>query len=244
MICCILFYPVVISNPIPVKTEAGSPVVDRDTKIRFVDETITYTIDDEFKAFVSACYQFYNPTNDSVGLVIYLPIDGDVSDLTIFVNDAGVEIDKKENGFSMFTDGEVYNWISFNASFPANNITMINATYITYTGKTNTFFTSIYETGYISKTGSTWNDTINATFSFKINKELYSFGLSDFKMTNDDNYVIASKSFENWMPDRNINVEWQQFQFGLGGICILSILAIIVLFYGIERLIHKRKKGI
>jgi hypothetical protein len=55
---------------------------------------------------------------------------------------------------------------------------------------------------------------------------VYSFGLSDWTITQDGSYVIASQSFENWLSDRNMDVEWHHISLNLGGIFILGLIGI------------------
>ena len=225
-ISLILFIPGVSGIFKPMRTEGGSLIITEETDIVFVAENVDCTIDDGVEATFSASYQFYNPTNQSRHLRIYLPYDEWISTPTIKVNQETILAKKEDIGFSPFSEEDAYKYMSFNATFPSDQMTWINATYVTAIGLTHRSFTNIYDTGYISETGDSWNNKINATFTFRINKNLYSFGLSDWTLTQDDSYVIASQSFENWMPDRNIDVEWHHISLNLGGMLILGLIGI------------------
>jgi len=227
-----LFIPSVNGIFQPLRTEGGSLSITGETDIVFVAENVVCTIDDGVEATFSASYQFFNPTNHSIQLRIYLPYDEWISSPVITVNQENSMVEEEDFGFSPFSEEDAYKYMSFNATFPSNKITWINATYVTSIGLTHRSFTDVYDTGYISETGATWNNTINVTFSFHINKNVYSFGLSDWMITQDDTYVIASQSFENWLSDRNMDVEWYHLSLNLGGIFILGLIGIsgIILF--------------
>jgi len=239
-ISLMLFIPRVSGIFQPVRTEGGSLVITEKTDIVFIAENVVWTIDDGVESTVSASYQFFNPTNHLIQLRIYLPYDEWISSPEITVNQENSMVEKEDFRFSPFSEEDTYKYMSFNATFPSNKITWINATYLTAIGLTHRSFTNVYDTGYISETGATWNNRINATFSFHINKNVYSFGLSDWTITQDDTYVIASQSFENWIPDRNMDVEWHHLSLNLGGIFILGLIGIIILSI-IFLLIRKRR---
>ena len=239
-ISLILFIPGVSGIFQPVRTEGGSIMIAGETDIVFIAENVVWTIDDGVEATVSASYQFFNPTNHLIQLRIYLPYDEWISSPVITVNQENNMVEEEDFRFSPFSEEDAYKYMSFNATFPSYQMTWINTTYVTSIGLTHRSFTDVYDTGYISETGATWNNTINATFSLYINKNVYSFGLLDWTITYDDTYVIASQSFEDWIPDQNLDVKWHHLSLNLGGILILGIIGIIVLSI-IFLLIRKRR---
>jgi hypothetical protein len=100
----------------------------------------------------------------------------------------------------------------------------------------NPFFNSKSCT-YIAKTGSAWNDTINATFTFKINKNMLPIGLSGFDIFDDGAYIVATKSYTNWIPDRDIKIEWTVINIPCLLVVIIPIILIILII-----IIRRKKK--
>jgi hypothetical protein len=227
--------PSVLCNLIPVKSEGGSPSIDDDTELIFFDEKITYIIDEPSVANVTAVYYFKNPTNQSILQKLFLSYKHTILNLSIDANNKSIHAQKAEDWLPYYVEGVRLSWMTFKVTFPEYEITIINATYKTAVGRDYTrnpfplsLFTKIYQVGYISETGSTWNNPINATFIFKINKDLYLLGLDNFDITRDDDYIIASKTFTNWLPDRNIEAEWHQFQFKFETLLLIIVITIIV----------------
>jgi hypothetical protein len=230
----ITLIPSALCNIIPVKTEGGSPTIDTDTDLLFFEEIITYVIDKPVYANVTAVYYFKNPTNQSIQQELYLPYKEMIYNLSIHVNKKSIQA-RKTGTLSYYLEGVLLQWMKFEVTFPEYNITRINVTYRTLVGRDYTknsfplsLFTNIYQVGYISETGSTWGNPINATFIFKIKRDLYLLGLNNFEITWDNKYVVASTIFTDWMPDRNIEAEWHQFQFKFETLLLVLVSIIII----------------
>ena len=143
----------------------------------------------------------------------------------------------------------------------------------------NSYF---YKCLYLSRTGASWKLPIEkATFTFKINKNLlnkdktfydaaetdyisdYIYtspeyeGYTNFYLTKitseNDNYVILSKTFENWIPKIDVGVSWLVPRIQLTGIVyayirdynyslILILVITILITYSIKKIFSSKSK--
>ena len=178
-----------------------SPTTITDTQVMFISEEVEYVVDDWWYAWitVTAHYVFKNPTNKTINQTIFLPF-------LEYVPDETLEIRANGNPILYIEDHSAYieeflselvskyhdstSLASFNLSFKANETIIVVATYQGDSerewGSDNplAFLTDIHRCKYISKTGGTWNTSLqNASFTFKIKKNLYNSGLEGYNIS-------------------------------------------------------------
>jgi len=236
-----LFIPMVNANPIPVSESGVAPIIDVDTPIRFKSESITYTIDEAHEAKVEARYIFQNPTDRPINLTIFLPFlySGIPDDLSIREDNISATLQQGNESYPVISvpipfkhvEFDVYHCAAFNLSIDENETKGVNATYTLWLAEqTHYLVTDKCYCTYIAETGSYWNYSIEkAEFTFKIDKALYSFGLSGFSKKDRDGYIIASKTFANWTADSNIRAEWYKINtFGKLSIIVVVVTLIVM----------------
>jgi hypothetical protein len=243
-----LFFSNVRANPVAIYEESGSPMVKEDTKIQFISEDIIYVINGTCDVVVTANYAFYNPTNEKVNQSILLPfrfLDDGLPDNLIIKKD-GLEIPYDyEGGFTIdgWWDEKFVMGAMFVLSFESYETITIEVKYSLALAITphDGIFLETFSCNYLTKTAIAWNNSIEqADFTFKIKKDLSSFILGGFSTSDEADYVIASKSYTNWVPTGNICLRYGTFNFqSLFVVILLITLSIIggsVLYF------NKRKK--
>lgn len=245
-ICLSLFFLIdtVASNPLPLTNYgSGAPIVSQNTSIQFISENIIYEINENRYAQVSASYVFQNPTNKTREQVIALPFKVAIpKEIQLF---AGSELlpFSYSNVPSLEFDGQSYAYTFSSVTFEENETITVRAVYSEMYSIPSEFFDNPFFNSksctYLAKTGSSWNNTINATFTFKIKNNLFPLGFDGFDVTNQGGYVVASKSFTNWIPDRDITVTWTTFNVP----CLLGVIVPIIVIVTIFIIWRKKKKN-
>ena len=243
---------IVSSNPLPLTNYgSGTPFyVSTNTSICFLSENVTYEINDGHWAEVTAVYVFHNPTNTTIEQTLAIPFDiGLPRYLQIFANTKEIFNASFSNNqaHNIEFNGETYSAYLFAFDFKENQTTHMTVRYDEYYSVPlgilefeNPFFGSKTCT-YLAKTGASWNNTLNATFTFKINQNMFPIGLDGYNKTYEGGYVVASKSFAHWIPDEDITIEWTSFNIPccLGVILPIILVTIIIILWR-----NKRKKSI
>ena len=237
------FKTCVNANPLPIENYgSGTPIIDENTPIQFISEDITYVINYS-GASIIANYTFYNPTNETIDQMIIIPfIRHPPFNLRIYSENMGYIDTNKE--YHVEFDNETYQGTSFSLIFQQYETNMVRISYSQDGLEVNTFEDPFFFSGksytYLARTGSSWNNTINATFTFKTQKDLYVTGLGEFKRYSENEYNVVTKSFTNWIPDRDFEIAC----LTLNWTCVLSFLLVIILIICILLFSKKRKRNV
>lgn len=243
----------VSANPLPEppeKKKGFSPMVgEYNGSINFFSEEVTYTIYDKENVEVTAYYVFKNLKNETLEQNIMLPFVDIPKDLEIRKN--GKKISYQENNYYLSLNGSHFNKVaSFNLTFQGYETIIVSARY-TLSDTISTEKESDYvrySCSYLSETGRFWNDSIDATFTFKIKKDLYyTSDLEDYNVTKNENYVVVTKTYTNWVPDENVEISWKGPNDETTTeellVCCGATIAVIVVIIVVIFLVVRKIKG-
>jgi hypothetical protein len=233
----------VTSNPLPLTNYmSGGPVILTNSSIQFLAENVTYEINEMRYAQVTASYVFYNPTNRTIEQMIALPFRiSTPADLQINAGNTTIPYSYDKYSSGLEYDGQSYACAYCYLTFRENETITMKAIYSELYSKPAEFFDNPffnYKTcTYLAKTGKSWNNTIDAIFTFKINNKMFPIGLNGYVKSYKDGFTIASKSFTHWIPDSDITIEWIAFNIP----CLLGIIVTIITIILIIILWRKKK---
>ncbi|MGC9308242.1 MAG: hypothetical protein ACP5FL_05625 [Thermoplasmatota archaeon] len=236
LLCCMAIQPA-YGNPVPVSDQGGTPVVDGDTPVILQYENVTYVVDEEHQANVSAVYRLTNPTGTERNLSIMLPFEERMPD------DLAIRQDNVSISYAMVPVNQSFSPAArFPCCIPANGTCKITATYSLWIAEvTHRVAMYRYECIYTAETGRHWNGSIaEARFTFKVAKDLYSHGLSGFVVTETTRYMVARATYHNWTADRDIEAVWYNINAFGKALLIIVPVVIIVAAVLVIRTVRKR----
>jgi len=254
-ILILILQPFVYGNPLPMPyahKEIGTPAfgyVYHDG-IQFISENVEYTIDSFNDVKVNASYEFFNTINHTNVVNIFLPLfdirpnyDEEIS-VKISINDSisehnfskgsGISSYSLDEANSAFTNERFYGVYEFLEFEPFEKYFLNVSYWLDDAVKISNFiYFKSFNCEYLTTTGLCWNNSIDkATFNFKIKKSLYSSGLTEFNIREENGYIIASKIFSNWVPNHNIKAEWisgNPFIFPV--VVLISVIVSCIIIY-------------
>ena len=238
----------VSANPVAVDDKSGSPIPLKSNKIHFYQENVTYIIDKNLDVQVTAHYYFKNIVNETVNITIWLPFtENHLFD--DFLTTPGYEY--KIKGSYEIWEHKWYYVAVIDLSFEPYEIKELPAIYTsTNTVESYYDFTEVkHYCEYLSKTGSLWNNTIDtATFTFKIHKDRYVSGITGFDTYTEEEYIVATITYDNWSSDHNIIISWKgedrttDFVLCISSIIIVLVLIILFVVFLIRKIKKDEKK--
>ncbi len=202
-LCCLLLQPV-DADPVPVSDSSGTPAIDDGTPVILQRENVTWVVD-EHHANVTAVYHLWNPTGSEIHLSVLLPFRERVPD------DLSIRQDNVSVGYTRAADNLSFPAAArFSCSIPANGTSEVAATYSRWIAEViHKVVTYRYECLYFAGPGRHWNGSIGeAKFTFKVAKDLYSYGLSGFNVTETTRYMVARTSYTNWTAGHDVTAVW------------------------------------
>lgn len=246
----VIFSSNTYANPLPAPEYLGSLTAEK-ADVNFLSEKVTYVIDKENEALVTAEYVFKNPNNSSCEQRFLLPFKYELPDeIKIYVDNNEIdyfeEISWMDLNLSIYEDFDYYDYFSFNISFDAYEEKEIVAEYNERISIADSFDRLLngetkinYNLEYLAETGAFWNDSINATFIFKIKKDFFISGLDGYNVTREGGYVVATKTYTDWPSNENIEISWvgpnndlitDELLICCGIIIVIFIVFIVVIF--------------
>ena len=254
----ILSSPNTVANPMPTPESDGVPAPeDSRLDILFKSEKVVYTIDTENVARVVAVYVLQNSANNITSLNISLPFYYNVPK-DIMLTSNGQPMPLEVVNLTSFGPSD-YSYARFHLDFAACETLTLNATYsLQYAVYYDYLFELLTAPGrvynqhfwcsYIAETGKYWHNNLDsAEFQFRIKKDLYGSGLDGFQKTEESGYVVATKMYNDWKPDQNIDAKWERPDVGrtvlAHGLLILIIVLIVVLTAVAVIILRRKKKG-
>lgn len=226
-------------NPMPVSEGGGTLVVDRSTPVVLQYENVTYVIDEGHRANVTASYRLLNPTEERINLTIFLPFTRRVPDDVTLEQDGTPLTYNRTNGEEPFHPS-----VRFACSIDAAATSIITATYSLQIEKRNHWVVADrYRCLYLAESGQYWNGSVEeATFTFKIAPDLYSYGLSGFQVTETDDYVVARATYAHWTAHANVEAVWYNINAYGKALFIIIPVALIVGVVLVVRAVRKKKR--
>jgi hypothetical protein len=226
----------VSSNPIAIESYDMSPVPanSNETGIRFVSEYVEYIIDSVGEVHVEATYSFENTKTTNQKITIWLPFYNDAPyDLEIHDKYAKINFNIKQQ---VDNSSIPYSFCAeFNISFYPSQIQNVTATYSDSIEHKSGVFSDEYQCSYLSESGKYWNNSLdNATFRFKINKDIHTSGLNGYIITQEQDYIVATLTLHDWIPDRNISIRWNNTtisQYLCISVIIIGIICLLLLVF-------------
>ncbi|MDD5778863.1 MAG: hypothetical protein PHU95_05410 [Candidatus Thermoplasmatota archaeon] len=238
LLCCLLLPPAQ-GNPVPVSEGGGTPAESDETPIVLRYENVTWVIDEGHRANVTAIYHLHNPTGERMNLTVFLPFTERIPD----------DVTLQQGGLSLAcnrtNDGEpFYPSVWFACSIDAAATSMIKAAYtLRIEERSHRVVTDRYRCLYLAESGRHWNGSIEeAVFTFKIARDLYSYGLSGFQVTETADYVVAQATYANWTANANVEAVWYNINAYGKALFIVIPVALMVGAVLVVRTVRKKKK--
>lgn len=235
-LCCLLLQPV-DATPVPMSDSSGAPAIDDGTDVILQRENVTWVVDEPHRANVTAVYHLRNPAGREIHLSVLLPFQEHVPD------DLSIRQDNVSVGYIRAADNLSFTAAArFSCGIPANGTSEVAATYSRWIAEvTHKVVAYRYECLYPAGTGRHWNGSIAETkFAFKVAKELYSFGLSGFNLTETTRYMVARATYHNWTAGHDIEAVWYDVNPYGKGLLIVVPVAVIVAAVLVIRAIQKK----
>ncbi|MDD3493611.1 MAG: hypothetical protein PHZ19_08975 [Candidatus Thermoplasmatota archaeon] len=238
LLCCLLLPPTQ-GNSIPVSKGGGTPVIDHDTPVVLWYENVTWVIDEAHRANVTAIYRLHNPTGELINLTVFLPFTERIPD------DVTLQQDGQSLACNHTNDGEpFYPSVWFACSIDAAATSMIKTAYsLRVEARNHRVVTDRYRCLYLAESGRHWNGSIEeAVFTFKIARDLYSYGLSGFQVTETAGYVVAQATYANWTANANVEAVWYNINAYGKALFIVIPVALMVGAVLVVRTVRKKKR--
>lgn len=222
----------VVANPLPVSKYSGS-LIPGGASVNFISEEVTYVVNKKNEAEITALYVLKNPINESCEQSIYLPFRIELPDeIKIFIDNK--EIKNFERIGRVDNQDSNYSYILFSINFNELEEKEIIVKYSERNIRTGDWgYKYTYNLRYIAETGGYWNNSLNATFTFKIKKDYYTSGIEGYNITEEGDYIVATKTFTNWIPDENIKISWVLEEDSSLICCVIALIfpIIVVVFF-------------
>jgi len=196
--------------------ETGSLIPDSDSPVYMVSQNITASLNETFHEVAE--YTLYNPTNDSINLIMLLPFSnedgweaterGQPKNLTLSVDENPItdfswtRIELEEIAES----GSIFSALVFNTTIKPFDHVVIKAEYDRkyFETRENLVYT------YLTMSGKYWNHPIEyARFDICIsnrNQIHKVVGMSMRGKIETEEYTILVQEFNNWTPNENIKI--------------------------------------
>lgn len=234
-----LLLPPVHANPVPVSERDGTLAVDDGTPVKLQYENVTYVIDEAHRANVTAIYHLKNPTRNRINLTIFLPFSEQVpEDLALWQDNAPLPYNRTEYPAPFHPSA------ACTCSISARATSQIRATYSLWIAEvSHQVVMHRYACRYLAETGRYWNGSIEtARFTFKVAKDLYSFGLSGFNLSETPRYMMARATYGNWTPDGNVQAIWYNVNAYGRALLVVIPVGIIVGVVVVARALRKKRE--
>lgn len=196
--------------------ETGSLIPDSDSPVYMVSQNIAASLNETFHEVAE--YTLYNPTNDSINLVMLLPFSnedewgatekGQPKNLTLNVDGNPVtdfswtRIELEEIAGS----GSIFSALVFNTTIKPLDQVVIEAEYDRkyFETRENLVYT------YLTMSGKYWNHPIEyARFEIYVSNQNQIhkvIGMPGRGKIETEEYTILIKEFNNWTPNENIKI--------------------------------------
>ena len=196
--------------------ETGSLIPDSDSPVYMVSQNITASLNETFHEVAE--YTLYNPTNDSINLIMLLPFSNeDGWEATERGQPKNLSLSVDENPITDFRwthieleeiaeSGSIFSALVFNTTIKPFDHVVIKAEYDRkyFETQENLVYT------YLTMSGKYWNHPIEyARFEIYISNQNQIHKVVGMPMRGKietEEYTILVQEFNNWTPNENIKI--------------------------------------
>jgi hypothetical protein len=221
--------------------------INEETYVRLISVDVRFEISYKNYVFFNAVYVLHNPTNKTINQTILFNFSPEIHRNRfpyIEVNEGWINCDKIKGQNEESIGTTYYPTVRANITILANEKKTLRIPRLKLDSKDE--FSIISNTRYVtyeSINGSKWNDTIQyANFTIILEKNYFhNLEIEGFEITEDCKKIVATKSFTNWIPEKNIIIKFSKYD-------LVKIFIIFILIITIEIILGRwyinfKKKG-
>lgn len=208
--------------------------ITEETDIQLISAEIDYNIVSKNSVYFNAVYVLNNPTNKTINQTILFNFSPSVHHDFQYIEVDGeyITCDKIKGHYEESTGTTYFPTAIANITFLSNENKTLRIRALNLKAKEEfSFFSNAYSVTYESIDGDKWNNTIQyANFTIRLNKYHYdTLEIKDFDITENSEEIVATKSFTNWVPDKNFIIKFSKFDPVKLIILVIPILIIAII---------------